>query len=90
MIDTFYRLIRGLTAKSLSYFTTASTGTGSEQSLTHGLGRIPDLVLVIPYAGNNGSGASGTQTATILEGTHTSTAVKVTVTSGSTFKVLAF
>ena len=89
MIGSFWRYLRSLTAKNLSYYKGASTGTGAEQTIAHGLGRVPDLVFAIGQAGNNGSGAAGTQTATILYGTHTATDLKVTVTSGSTYLIIA-
>lgn len=59
------------------------TGNGSEQSVTHGLGRTPTKVLVVPteFASN--------LNVDIAEGTHTGTAVLVTVTSGVKYKVMA-
>lgn len=88
-MNAFARLIRGLTAKAFSYFLSGSTGTGAEQSLSHGLGRVPDIVLVIPTNGYNGSGAVGDKAAVISYGTHTSSLVKVTVSSGATYKIIA-
>lgn len=58
------------------------TGTGSEQSIAHGLGVIPSKVIV---AIQTTAGA-----VSIVEGTHTDEDILVTVTSGDTFKVLAF
>lgn len=57
------------------------TGNGSVQNITHTLGRIPSLVLVIP---SSVDGASS-----FVEGTHTSTVIKVTATTGAKYVVIA-
>jgi hypothetical protein len=57
------------------------TGTGSAQNVAHGLGVVPTNVFVT-FTGTTASQA-------VTEGTHTSTNVVVTVTTGATFKVLA-
>jgi hypothetical protein len=79
-------------ANSLSasgIYQASSTGTGSEQSIAHGLGSTPALVVAIPTAGHDGSGSPGTSAGTVSYGTHTSTHIKVTVTEGCTFRVVA-
>ena len=77
-------------AKAAAFVSTEQTATGASQNVAHGLGVVPAAVLVVPTAGNDGAGAAGTQTATIVEGAHTSTNVVVTVTAGSKFKVFAW
>lgn len=59
------------------------TATGSAQSIAHGLGVIPSKVFIIltEFASNI--------SVDVLEGTHTTSNVVVTVTSGAKFKVLA-
>jgi hypothetical protein len=57
------------------------TGTGSSQSIAHGLGATPSVVLVI-FEGSTASQA-------VTYGVSTSTNVVVTVTSAATFTVLA-
>jgi hypothetical protein len=60
------------------------TGTGNEIATAHGLGAVPDIVLVIPTTTSNGSpGFAATQ------GTHTSTAVKVTTGVDSKYVIVA-
>ena len=59
------------------------TGTGSNQDTAHGLGVTPTKVLV-SVTDNTGS-----STFTVTEGAHDSTNVKVTLTSGVKYKVLA-
>lgn len=62
------------------------TGTGSSQNIAHGLGVTPSLVLVYPT--DTSPATAGVYVLT--EGTHTSTNVVVTVTTGKKFKVVAF
>lgn len=66
------------------FISSEQTGTGSSQNVAHGLGRTPTKILVAPteFLSN--------QNVDIAEGTHTSTNVVVTVTSGVKFKVLAY
>lgn len=66
---------------------TVLTGTGSAQSVPHGLGVIPSLVLVAPY--DNTASGSTPFTFQIAEGSHTSTNLIITATSGLKFKVIA-
>lgn len=62
---------------------TEQTGTGSSQNVAHGLGYTPSVVIIFP------TGADG-NAFTITEGTHTSTNVVLTATSGHKFKVVAW
>lgn len=64
---------------------TVQTGTGSAQSIAHGLGVTPSLVYVSIY---NTNGVS--LPFAITEGSHTSTNIIVTVTTNVQFKVIAF
>ena len=67
------------------FISTEQTGTGSAQNVAHGLGVTPTVVLV-SFTELPADLAAG---ADIAEGTHTSTNVVLTVTSGLKFKVLA-
>lgn len=67
---------------------TVQTGTGSSQSIPHGLGVVPTLVLVAAYVTTDaGIVAAGYS---IVEGVHTSTNVLVTATTNLQYKVIAF
>ena len=66
-------------AKAKLFFSAQATGTGSSQNIAHGLGVTPSVVLLVPTDGG-----------TVLPGTHTSTNVVATVTSGKKFDVLAW
>lgn len=73
-------------AAALGLFISAEqTGTGSAQNVAHGLGVTPSKVFVAP----TDTAPATTGAYTVTEGTHTSTNVVVTVTSGKKFKVLA-
>jgi hypothetical protein len=65
------------------FISAETTGTGSAQNVAHGLGVIPSAVIIAPTE------YSGTGAFDIAEGTHTTTNIVVTVTSGLKFKVLA-
>ena len=67
------------------FISTETTGTGSAQNVAHGLGVIPSAVLV-SFTELPADLAAG---ADIAEGTHTTTNIVLTVTSGVKFKVLA-
>jgi len=67
---------------------TVQTGTGSAQSIAHGLGIVPTLVLVAPY--DNTAAGSTPFAFAISEGSHTSTNLLITATSGLKYKVIAF
>lgn len=73
-------------AKAAVFVSAETTGTGSAQNVAHGLGAVPSAVLVAPteLAADLAAGYD------CAEGTHTSTNVVVTVTSGAKFKVLAW
>lgn len=58
--------------------------TGASESIAHGLGVTPSLVLVSVQDN------TGVATVVIVEGAHDATNVKVTVTSGAKYKVIAF
>jgi len=71
-------------ADRLCSLSAEQTGTGSEQSIAHGLGVTPGLVMI------NITGSPATYAAlAVTEGTHDATNVKVTVTSGWKYKVYA-
>jgi hypothetical protein len=76
---------RLLTSRDRKYFLSdEQTGTGSSQSIAHGLGVVPSLVLVLI------SGSPSSYSAlSVTMGTHTATNVVVTVTSGWKFRVYA-
>lgn len=64
------------------FFTpTLQTGDGSEQLISHDLGKTPDLVIIQ---------VTDEATATATLGTHTSSVIKATVTNAKTYKVIAF
>jgi hypothetical protein len=73
-------------AKAAAFVSTEQTGTGSAQNVAHGLGVAPAAVLIAP----TDTAPSTTGAYTVTEGTHTTTNVVVTVTSGKKFKVLAW
>lgn len=58
------------------------TGNGAAQSIAHGLGVVPSLVLASVY------NSDGIDTWTIVEGTHTATNLVLTVTTGVQYKVI--
>ena len=69
------------------YFSsTEQTGTGSAQNVAHGLGLVPEAVVIWP----TDLAPATTGAYTVTEGTHTTTNVVVTVTTGKKFKVFAF
>lgn len=73
-------------AKAAVFVSTEQTGTGSSQNVAHGLGVTPSAVLIVPT--DTSEATTGAYTA--VEGSHGSTNVVVTVTSGKKFKVLAW
>lgn len=73
-------------AKAHVFVSTEQTGTGSAQNVAHGLAAVPAAVLVVPT--DTAPATVGVYTA--VEGSHTSTNVIVTVTSGKKFKVMAW
>lgn len=74
---------RGTMFASNVFLSGEQTGTGSAQNVAHGFGATPVLAFVI-LTGHSGGPV------TITYGTHTSTNVVVTVSSGETFRVVAF
>ncbi len=56
------------------------TGTGSEESIAHGLGSIPDDVWC---------NLDSTSSKSYIMGTHTSAVIKVTVTNGAPYRIHA-
>lgn len=85
MVRTAYDGGRGSGASLEGAFVSAeTTGTGSSQNVAHGLGRTPTKVIIAltEFLSN--------QSVDVAEGTHTTTNVVLTVTSGVKFKVLAF
>lgn len=66
------------------FFTsTEQTGTGSAQNIAHDLGATPDKVVVTITDDTSGA-------FTVTEGTHTSSNIVVTVTTGRKYKVFAY
>lgn len=63
-----------------------TTGTGSAQDIAHGLGVVPSCVAIIP----TDLSASTVGQYVAVEGVHDATNVKVTVTTGKKFIVLAW
>lgn len=66
------------------YASAERTATGSEESIAHGLGSTPSHVFIVLTEFASGLNVD------VAEGTHTSTNVLVTITSGVKYKVLAF
>lgn len=77
--------ISAVALRSKLSISTEQTGTGSAQNVAHGLGVVPTSVMLAPT--DTAPATAGVYTVT--EGTHTTTNVVVTVTSGKKFKVLA-
>jgi hypothetical protein len=73
-------------AKMGVFKSSEQTGTGSEQSISHGLGVTPGLVIVYPT--DTSVATAGVYV--VAEGTHTTSVVKVTVTTGKKYRVVAF
>ena len=73
-------------AKMKVFKSTEQTGTGSAQNIAHGLSATPALVIVYPTDTN----VSTTGDYVVVEGSHTSTNVVVTVTNGKKYRVVAF
>lgn len=72
---------------SASVFTsTEQTGTGASQNVAHGFGTTPKAVVIYPSTLDVALAAGYV----VTPGTHTSTNVVVTVTSGRKFIVVAF
>ena len=80
-LQTFSSGYAGKANSASLFVSTEQTGNGSAQSIAHGLSAAPTRVIVATTA------VSGNFT--IVEGTHTSTNVVVTVTNGIKYKVWA-
>lgn len=77
--------ISAVALRSKLFISTEQTGTGSAQNVAHGLGVVPTSVMLAP----TDTSPATVGVYTVTEGTHTTTNVVVTVTSGKKFKVLA-
>lgn len=76
-----------VTVSKMKVFKSAEqTGTGSAQNIAHGLGVVPGLVMVYP----TDTSAATEGVYVVSEGTHTTTNVVATVTSGKKYIVVAF
>lgn len=69
-------------AKLAMFVSIILTADGTEKNIAHGLGVTPSAVLIIPVTTGGAF--------TITEGSHGNTNVVVTITSGVTYKVVAF
>ena len=67
------------------FVSTVQTGTGSAQTIAHGLGVVPLLVFVTPVD----LSPATVGLITVVEGTHDATNLTVTVTTTKTFKIVA-
>ncbi len=77
---------KAVTIADLSVFkSTEATGTGSSQNIAHGLGVVPGLIFFYP----SDTSPSTAGVYTLTEGTHTTTNIVVTVTSGKKFFAVA-
>ena len=73
-------------AKMKVFKSSEQTGTGSAQNIAHGLAVTPGLVMIFP----TDTSPSVLGTYVVTEGSHGSTNVVVTVTSGKKYMVVAF
>lgn len=73
-------------AKTAMFISTEQTGNGSAQSIAHGLGVVPSAVFVSP----TDLTPETVGQYSVVEGTHTTTNVVVTVTTGKKYKVMAW
>ena len=82
-------LVAGSAASVSGKFQSAvRVATGASESIAHGLGVVPSLVLVSVYDDTNaGVLASGYA---VVEGAHDATNLKVTVTANAKYKIIAF
>lgn len=71
-----------LLATASMFLSTEQTGTGSPQNVAHGFGSIPTICFAIPSELTGGIYA-------VVYGTHTTTNVVLTVTSGEKFRIVA-
>lgn len=69
-------------ATAAMFVSAEQTGTGSEQDVAHGFSAAPSLVFAVPSDITGGAYV-------VAYGTHDATNVKVTVTSGEKFRIVA-
>ena len=74
-----------IAAKIKYFLSTEQTGTGAEQSIAHGLGETPSLVMFFL----TGDARAAWAVISIAEGTHDATNLKVTVTTDVKYRALA-
>lgn len=74
-------------AKALTFVSTEQTGSGSEQSIAHGLGATPSIVII---AVTEHPGTPDTGAFDVAEGVHDGTNVLATVTLNVKYKVFAW
>ncbi len=80
----------GMLAYTKLFLSTEQTGTGAGQNLAHGLGGIPAAVAIFQTGDGRGTyNVGGTLPVSIVEGTHTTTNVVVTVTEYVKYRALA-
>lgn len=89
-LDLIDSLIAELNGRK-TFISTEIVADGTEQEITHGLGAVPTKVAVlgVTHVPDTGYGAGSGKPYTITEGTHTSTKLKFTATTGVKFKVMA-
>lgn len=71
------------------FVSTVQTGTGSEESIAHGLGLVPSLVIVEIRKLPALSDIATTPATLVSKGAHTSTHLKITALAGLEFTVTA-
>lgn len=71
-----------LLATNALFLSTEQTGTGAPQNVAHGFGSIPTIAFAIPSDLTGG-------VYVVTYGTHTTTNVVCTVTSGEKFRIVA-
>lgn len=82
VFDIRKRLTKGHTTagEHKVFVSTTQTGTGAQQSIAHGLGVTPTVVVVMHLSSDPWD----------VQGTHTSTNVLITVSSDASYKVVAW
>lgn len=74
-----------LKGDQFSLFKSAKTvGTGANQNIAHGLGRVPVVVIPVPLRNTAGTAYN------LIEGAHTSTNIVINVEANTEFIVIAF
>lgn len=72
-------------SKADAFLSAIETGTGSPQSIAHGLGVVPTAVIITPV-----STTPSSQVWAVVYGTNTTTDIVVTVTADATFLAFAW